>query len=1009
MPKLAKTKELIQRLVKAAYPEDREEVEKTLVTNSDRYLDLLNRLRWGESLKSRDVGELLSQASTNPPVSRELFQHGSILLPNDVRTFRGLDEPFKLIPSYQQSTTTDEGLARGFAAPGGVLAQIEPGEHNLVLPNPFSGDDEWIVPPKKRFKLLREDPGDEDLEKTMVVKRLQKAKGGKASALDAAIQYVKNKLPQTGFFSTLDELIGQAPFEKAPYDQWKNYLKPGRTFEREGVRFPLKQEELDYTLGYLDQQDPEGDIWISPKSVLTKDQLRQRIQESRPDLRLRVGVPETYPGIGAERFPAERAIEDEAVDSGAERIRDTPTVREALYADYAHGTKPGPGEEAAPYEESWIRSHDFGPYSTHFGKDVISHSRTTIHPTMLPGTSEPTADLDISEQGVRHRLMRLIEEIQSDRHQRAAERVWDERIGDRMDATPEQLAAQPRRGYRTLDDEREMRQLREKELDLRNALAFANSQSRRRPNGPLDAEHERVLTRLKQLEDTVPDAPFKDPADYATLELRNQMLNAAKQGQDYLGLIRGSDVSDRFSHDPEQRTGTAYTYDKVYRSALDKLAKQYGIEVRDVPTLLKRSVDVATPTMRDLDSETMNDFLGGARDVLESYGGPDGRDLMGNPVIEQIGRVINELSDQVPSSAFHARQSLDNFVREYRENSNFDHPDVKSWWEQLKDDMQTAHEDYSDKLRTKFGATQTKSFPSMVLTPEVREKILKAGVPIWALSGATAAGALMNRDPGTQDYADGGIAKLRSMAENVGTKDTIDRRKRILSGLASQWFGINPDTGKVEFLGGASLLPHLRSMDEIRNRYKQYGETGEVPQDGGPGIFDEVQSMFLGSDRAKEADARLAALKTAIQGQMGVGDPHGFGENFDEALGTMLGQLPVPASASKAKLVEKIPFVQRLKSAAKEIPDSIVEWFSPTIQPSVKNYLAGSTVGGGIGALADMGEDDTPPVKKAEGGEVTKPLHEMLGLLKSRLNELSGVPNAQQIGQTASFDGSSET
>src|ERR1051326_4442146 len=135
------------------------------------------------------------------------------------------------------------------------------------------------------------------------------AKKGKIGTLDAIAQYVKNKLPQTGFFSTLDELIGSAPFEKAPLNQWKSYLQPGRVLEREGVRFPLKKEELDYSWP-KDLDETWAKNWDNP--TIPKEELRSRIRNARPDLRLRVGIPSKVDRIDLlpERFPEEARIND---------------------------------------------------------------------------------------------------------------------------------------------------------------------------------------------------------------------------------------------------------------------------------------------------------------------------------------------------------------------------------------------------------------------------------------------------------------------------------------------------------------------------------------------------------------------------------------------------------------------------------------------------------------------------------------------------------------------------
>lgn len=983
MPKVAKTKELIERLHKLLRSYGQDPRESHVPYNTSEYLSLLQKRGWGKDLTRNDVSRMLESTDEGETADiGGMIRREGILLPDDVTTYRGLfDTPsFKEVVPFAQATSMDPKVPAEFylhnfkGGPKSILATILPSENNFVVPNPFTGQDELIIPPKRRLEVV-----DKDKRGVQVI-RTKKAKGGKASTLDAVAQYVKNKLPQTGFFSTLDELIANAPFEKAPIEQWKNYLQPGRTFEREGVRFPLKKEELDYSWPPAENY---AQLTEGTGIPLDKDELRAWIRRTRPDFGLKVGVP--LPGksdynhaiIKAtdERFPAE-------VELGKERR--IPDLTQANYGEYAHGFP------EAPYEESATRSPDFGLYDTHFGPNVLSHSRTTIQKHAASqdhGQPLPTGQ----------RLMRLIEEIQSDRHQAAAE---IDRPGTTIRG---QNVPAIRRGYRTPAEEQEY------------------------SNPALVRERREAISRK------VPDAPFKDPADYATLELKNQMLNAAKQGHDYLGLVRGSDVSDRFSHDPEARAGTAYTYDKVYQSALKKLANQYGIEIRDIPTTLKSSMDVATPTMREHNLETAGDVLDRAEATFIDAPHPEDTELG----MTLLADVIKEMEGVNPQGAERARLSLDNFYREFQgalETNPFrNNRGVRKWWNQLNDNLGTLHEEYANKIRTEKGPqTTTKAFPSMVLLPEIREKILKAGVPIWGLSAMTAgtlAGLGANEEP--SGFADGGIARLRQLAENVGTEDTIDRRKRILSGLASQLYGVNPDTGNIEFLGGASLLPKIRSIDEYRERQRQAAE-GTLHEPS-PGLVDEIQSMFLGTRGSSLADERLAELKQRIRGEMNVAEPHGFSQEFDEALGTMLGQLPVPVSSSKAKLVAKLPLVQRLrqlvtdpeviKRLAKDTVKSLPEWFTPYVHPTPGNYLTGAVVGGGIGAGLDALEDnensrklgehfaDTwaekhPDVglQMAEGGKVegTKPLHDMMSMLKSRLAELSnGIPSLSAPGDNA--------
>lgn len=806
------------------------------------------------------------------------------------------------------------------------------------------------------------------------------AKKGKVGTLDAAAQYVKNKLPQVGFFSTLDELISQAPFEKAPLSEWKNYLKPGRELVREDVRFPLKKEELDYSWP-TGTELPSG--FITEHTPLTKDEIRESVRRRRPDFRVKVGMDSRVRGDNGfdsldfrnQRFP-EEVSNAKSVPYAVDRV--PPEITDARYSDWAHTS------EAGNYEESATRSTDFGPTSDsqHFGPDVISHSRTTIQPTIFQEPEDP-----------QERMMRLIEEIQSDRHQEASERIYqgsrgatytDPRPGG-LDNDGNLVTSLPwtRRGYRTPEESKELSQIERMGIGVEPGLDEETERE-------AFIEADRRKRRYDELKKKVPDAPFKDPADYGLLELKMQMLNAAKGGQDYLGLVRGKDISKRFSQSPEDAAGTSYVYDKIYPSVMRKLAAQYGANVRDVPTTLTESVDVTTPTMRNFDTETIHDFMDQIYGHLEDL--PKGESVAGNT--GSVQGVLDELRAQDPIKAKEGDQLLKRIRGSVPESPTF-----LEAWRRLTDTLEDLHLSYREMTKEMAGPPAAKTFESMELTPELREKIKRIGVPIWALAG-TAAGLAAQKQAEEPGYAEGGevsgLDRLRELADVTGGVEEggAERNRRMLSGLASQWYGMNSDSGEPELFGGdlKSLIPGVGAWREAHGqpRYK-----------GAPGILDEVQSMFLGTDKADAADERLTALKEKIRQKMQLEEASGFQQNFDESMGVMLGQFPVPAGRAKAG-IDAVTKLEKLKKILRVAPDSVIEWFSPTVAPSAANYLAGSTVGGGIGTLAD-----TPPVKKAEGGSVkgTKPLHSMLDLLKARLVELNpDVPSMASVSDNSATE-----
>jgi hypothetical protein len=876
---------------------------------------------------------------------------------------------------------------------------------------------------------------------------------GKKGQLEAAYQYVKNKLPQIGFFSTLDELIAEAPFEKAPLEQWKNYLKPGRVFEREGVRFPLKQEEIEYGFGPLSNFENELNAHgLEPGATLDKKTFRELVQQARPDLSLQVGIPHSRDAMDyvLERFPEETRLAEPDFEKDIYEVRRAPRMKHYEYEDWAFPHR------AENYEESVLRSTDFGPSPIHhFGPDSISHSRTTIQP--LREFREPTDGGD--PRGAARVQMRLIEEIQSDRHQKAAEKIPEDPVqrafavslreqAETLPEGPEREAllrrveaafpVPTRRGYRTPQLEKELRDL-QREVESGDVS---------KP-GRVD-----LYARLNELKGMVPDAPFKDPADYGAFELRNQLLNAAKQGQEYLGLIRGENVSKRFSHGKEEKEGTAYVYDKVYRSQLEKLARQYGTTVKDVETDLRESLDVATPSMRSFDTETTGDYLdmqrGHLDDLLEQASETwqhGGRPV--NPEDLKVGfrnltSLINELKHVDPDTAESADQYVNELTKLYLDHKHGESPawdKINPLWEGLWDDLDDMHKIYVDTIRAEKGGTgNLQSFPAIVLTPEVRERIKKAGVPIWSAAGMAIA---LGLDDEEQEFAEGGKVKgLKGLGEKIydrfieaGTRmmensDNIeeflkwrkerdrlwdqwkatkaaskdlevemaeggkvdDLKKRVGTGFKSQWYGVDED-GNVRLFGGYGLEDVF--FGDLADSFKKNILGQHVPKKYGPGIIDEIRSLTgLGTQVGEDADRRLELLREELNRREGLDEAQGFGENAAEALGVMLGQFPVPGASAKRAAKAGGSRLKRMLMAA---PEAVVEWFSPTVQPSVKNYVAGSTVGGALGALASPEEEeDVPVAKKAEGGKVeaTEPLNEMLALLKQRMQALGGTPAA---------------
>lgn len=205
----------------------------------------------------------------------------------------------------------------------------------------------------------------------------------------------------------------------------------------------------------------------------------------------------------------------------------------------------------------------------------------------------------------------------------------------------------------------------------------------------------------------------------------------------------------------------------------------------------------------------------------------------------------------------------------------------------------------------------------------------------------------------TRGYDEGGRVLPSSTEDEESWSDTYI--KRPLSGLASMWGGVDPETG--EFVNPA--WHNIKRQLGADSRRK----AGLPPQKRASlGVVDEAMSLPALSEIvglpapkfAKDAEERSNATREAARDSLGLDAPHGFTENLTESAGVMAGQLPVPAAwANKLKLLKE---TGKLGKTGK-ILGPAAEWFSPTVVPKAKNYvqgtLFGGTLGGGLDYLTD--------------------------------------------------------
>lgn len=212
----------------------------------------------------------------------------------------------------------------------------------------------------------------------------------------------------------------------------------------------------------------------------------------------------------------------------------------------------------------------------------------------------------------------------------------------------------------------------------------------------------------------------------------------------------------------------------------------------------------------------------------------------------------------------------------------------------------------------------------------------------------------LDEAPSTK-WAEGGRVLPTDDEEGEPWTDTY--LKRPLSGLASMWGGVDPESGG--FVNPAwHNLKRAWNADERRRQ-------GLPPEPrANLGIASETAALpalssIIGIEPpefATRASDESDATRTAARDAMGIDAPHGFLENLTESAGVMAGQLPVPASvAKKLELLKKGS--KFAKSRLGKAATSPLEWFSPTVVPTAGNYLRGTLFGGMLSGGLDHAED----------------------------------------------------
>lgn len=198
-------------------------------------------------------------------------------------------------------------------------------------------------------------------------------------------------------------------------------------------------------------------------------------------------------------------------------------------------------------------------------------------------------------------------------------------------------------------------------------------------------------------------------------------------------------------------------------------------------------------------------------------------------------------------------------------------------------------------------------------------------------------------------------------------RDLPDAVKRPMAGFASQVYGLD-ENGRPKFwtmrkgnvddlLSMPTLAPDLLKLGTYAN------PASALPYVGAPSRkvreWLEAHGDSMVPEFSRNAERRQRALKRAVRQEMQLSEPQGLVENTLESIGTMAGQVPIPATKGK-----------QASSVLRKIFGAIPEYLGPTIVPKAHNYLSGALAGGAFGALGNQSTEDE---KKASGGYMHRP------------------------------------
>ena len=710
------------------------------------------------------------------------------------------------------------------------------------------------------------------------IEELREVAGGLTAKEAESLQALA---PQEGFFSILDELITNAPIDEVSGDQWRNYLKPGRALDREGVQFPLQKRELEETgLTRLLEGSPELDY--------NKGILRDYINQSRPSYNTKI----------------------------KNQYRDDHTLSHSLLRGVS-------GDEFGqkPYSESLTSLEDLDWKGGHYEPDTLQWSRVS--------------GLDDGNE-----MTRLVEEIQNDtaREPHKSPSRWqvhglispeESAAIHSIDTKIEELAAQRRQEPLYPHEDRQLENLRDakEKLTTQYLERHGRKMGTRSPEGQAEMDRLRKIrdedgedlsaiekVRLRQLETQVPSGlPMSDLSDYSMFELKKQLLNAVEDGDDYLAIVRGIDQAERssFAPDSKQAAGASQTYDKIHAGNLRKLAGQYGAEfeeARQIGGIQGRGGSGLFSLVGELGhndlADVEMDLIDMANDGLYTGREDDVRDMAASIYIHDMEReAATHFMGNTPPDVENALQTMremSTYLRQLEDKvvANYKRLTVEGFKGKTKrlraqDFAKKVEEPYHDavvramraasKLDEYAGESgygdgtgnlgKTKDFPSLRITPEVADRVKKAGVGM--AKGGKVKDAVRNLGD-----------SLRSIAEQLRFESDILRRDP------------EPDIEFIEMYDKDALdyeeLSRLADEGDIQGLAKRYDYLDTASRDYIDDLLGEEEARMFYEDIGPFSGWEIERAEYLLEDMPQKRTLHAKGgkvKDATESLGGLLGTL----------------------------------------------------------------------------------------------------------------------